>query len=114
MPNDPLRVLPIDPNGVPNMPLHKDTAGMFVQMYETMLSKHGPSIANEFMHGFMRGLTHGLMYKEHYPKISTRRDPITKLLHITVVGTDGVITHDTVSPNEVPTRDSHEIDRHGR
>ena len=102
------------PDGHYVMRVHFDKAGMYLRMYEERLSKHGPNNANEFMQGFIMGMTHALMYSQAYPKMTALRNPETGVTTITVVDLDGTIYTEAVKDNEIPTPQSHEIDRHGR
>lgn len=95
-PYGPQHTLVIDAAGNQVGYMYNDAAIVTVAMYENLF-RQNERRANEFMYGYMLGVTHALLYQEHMPKCRIERDAggVRAVMTDVVTGKEHV-----VSPND--------------
>lgn len=74
MKDNPNRVNVFDPQGMHVAWIPIDAAVMTAMMYENMLKNKGRAVANEFMYGYLLGMSHAMLYADQLPKITIHRE----------------------------------------
>ena len=111
LPNDdnPKLVDIFNPLGEKVAELSKEYGGQYLAMYHRLLNNQGHVRANDFMNGFVAGLTHRAIYADEYPKLEIIEEGKYKYI---IIRSKDFLVKEKIRITDIITPDSHDIGRY--